>query len=184
MKTVPMKNIYLIRHCQAVGQEPEAPLTNQGIKDAVALIDFFRDKKIDVIYSSPFLRAVETIRPFADSVGLKVNLDDRLKERVLSSWQVDDWMAKLESSYMDLDLTFEGGESSREAMRRGVECIEGIAKRPESNFIVVSHGALLSLIIKHYDSAFGFKEWKSMRNPDIFVLRGNLISNCQEWRFN
>ncbi len=117
MKTFPMKNIFLERHCQAVGQEPEAPLTSQGTKDAIALIDFFQDKKIDAIYSSPFLRAVETIRPFADSVGLKVNLDHRLKERVLSSLQLDDWMAKLEATYTDLDLTFEGGESSREAMR-------------------------------------------------------------------
>lgn len=184
MNAVPMKSIYLVRHGQAAGQEPEAPLTSQGTKDSAALIDFFRDKKIDVIYSSPYVRAVETIRPFADSVGLKVNLDHRLKERVLSSLQLDDWVAKLEAAYHDLDLTYEGGESSREAMRRGVECIEEIGKRPESTFVVVSHGALLSLIIKHYDNAFGFEEWKTMRNPDIFVLRGNLISNCQEGRSN
>lgn len=179
-----MKTIYLVRHCQAAGQEPEAPLTSQGIKDSVALIDFFHDKNIDVIYSSPFLRAMETIRPFAESVGLNVNLDDRLKERVLSSLQLDNWMAKLEATYNDLDLTFEGGESSTEAMRRGVGFIEGIVQRPETNFVVVSHGALLSLIIKHYDSSFGFAEWKSMRNPDIFVLRGKLISNYKDRRFN
>lgn len=130
MKSVPMKSIYVVRHCQAAGQEPEAPLTSQGTKDAEAFIDFFRDKKIDVIYSSPFLRAVETIRPFADSVGLKVNPDDRLKERVLSSYPLDDWMAKLEATYHDLDLTLEGGESSREAMRRGVECSATIPRIP------------------------------------------------------
>ncbi|MGG6310371.1 histidine phosphatase family protein [Paenibacillus macerans] len=167
-----MKNIYLVRHCKATGQEPEASLTSQGVKESIQLVDFFKDKHIDVIYSSPLLRAIETIRPFANEVGQEVIIEERLKERVLSTIDLDNWMMKLEATYEDLDLSFEGGESSREAMARGISFIEELLNRQEvRNFIVVSHGALLSLMIKHFVNGFGYEEWKRMRNPDIYHLK-------------
>ncbi|WP_159880978.1 histidine phosphatase family protein [Paenibacillus puerhi] len=166
-----MKHIYLLRHGKAAGQEPEAPLTAQGQEDALQLVDFFMNKPIDLIYSSPYLRAVETILPFAKAASKKVVMDDRLRERVLSTVQLDDWMSKLEATYDDLELSFEGGESSSKAMSRGIGFIEEIWARPEESSIVVSHGALLSLIIKHYVPEFGFNEWKRMANPDIFHMK-------------
>jgi len=36
-----MKRIYLVRHCKAAGQEPEAPLTEEGVTQAERLADFF-----------------------------------------------------------------------------------------------------------------------------------------------
>lgn len=168
-----MKNIYLVRHCKSAGQEPDAPLTEQGREDTARLVDFFMDKYIEVIISSPFVRTIETIKPFAKTIGKEILIDERLKERVLSSIDLDDWITKLEETYEDLDLKFEGGESSNEAMRRGIELIEELHERPETNFIVVTHGALLSLIIKHYVKAFGFKEWRSLTNPDIYRLEVN-----------
>ena len=166
-----MKHIYLVRHCKAAGQEADAPLTDQGREDSARLARFFQDKQIEVIISSPYTRAVETIRPFAESAGKRIYVDDRLKERVLSANDLDDWMSKLEQTFQHLDLKFEGGESSNEAMRRGIGVIEELLERPESRFVVVTHGALLSLMIKHYVSAFGFDDWKNMKNPDIFCLR-------------
>lgn len=166
-----MKSIYLVRHCKAAGQEPEAPLTSQGRDDSLQLIDFFIDKSVEVIYSSPYIRAIDSIKPFAMAVGLDVNVDFRLTERVLSTVELDDWMEKLELTYDDLKLRFEGGESSNEAIRRGIECIEEILEQPVKNSIVVSHGALMSLMIKHYSKDFGFNEWKRMTNPDIFHLK-------------
>lgn len=165
-----MKAIYLVRHCAAVGQAPEASLTVQGQEDSIRLIDFFRDKDIEVIITSPFVRAIETITPFANTIKKEILIDERLKERVLSTTNLYNWMEKLEATYEDMDLKFPGGESSKEAMRRGIEVIEEQLERPESNIIVVTHGALLSLIIKHYSKEFGFEEWRNLKNPDIYKL--------------
>lgn len=165
-----MKLIYLVRHCEAVGQAPEDSLTVQGQEDTVRLIDFFRDKDIEMIISSPFVRTIETINPFANTIEKDILIDERLKERVLSTTNLDNWMENLEATYEDMDLKFEGGESSNEAMRRGIEVIEEQLERPESNIIVVTHGALLSLIIRHYSKEFGFEEWKNLKNPDIYKL--------------
>lgn len=173
-----MKRIYLVRHCKAAGQEADAPLTEQGQKDAVRLIGFFEDKHIEMIISSPYLRAVHTIKPFATAHGIEILIDERLKERVLSTLELTDWMVKLEETYQDMDLKFGGGESSNEAMGRGIELIHELLDRPETNFIIVTHGALLSLIIKHYKKTFGYEEWNRLTNPDIFLLESR--QDCNE----
>lgn len=59
----------------------------------------------------------------------------------------------------------------REAMIRGVAVIEELIQRPEMNFVVVTHGNLLTLILKHYDDSFGFEAWSRLSNPDIYELR-------------
>lgn len=67
----PMKNVYLVRHCQAIGQEPEASLSERGREDAEGkIVDFFMDQDIEFI-SSPWNRAIETIGPLLLSLILK-----------------------------------------------------------------------------------------------------------------
>lgn len=85
-----MKQVYIVRHCKAAGQEPDAPLTETGAKQAVELAEFFSGKEVDFILSSPFERAYRTITPLADRIGLDVALDNRLAERVLSSNNYED----------------------------------------------------------------------------------------------
>ncbi|MNN34394.1 Histidine phosphatase superfamily [compost metagenome] len=75
-----------MRHCEAVGQAPEDSLTVQGQEDTARLIDFFRDKDIEMIISSPFVRTIETINPFANTIEKDILIDERLKERVQLTW--------------------------------------------------------------------------------------------------
>ena len=176
------KRIYLVRHGKAAGQEPEAPLTAEGVRQARELVRFFEDRHIEFIVSSPYVRAVETIRPLAERLGLDIRTDHRLKERVLSSAPLDDWMTRLEETFRTPDLKFEGGESSREAAERGLAVIRELAERPENAMVAVSHGGLLALLIRHYDPSFGFTEWKRMTNPDVYELEiGDGGASVRRW---
>ena len=166
-----MKQIFLIRHCQAAGQEPEAPLTQEGIRQSNQLMDFLSDKNIDRIVSSPYKRAIDTIQPLSQAIGVPIIVDARLEERVLSSKHLENWMELLRATYENLDQIYEGGESSREAMNRGVAVIHEIMDRTDGNAVVVTHGALMSLILKHFDDSVGFEEWRSLTNPDVYVIR-------------
>lgn len=165
-----MKTIYLIRHCKALGQESEADLTAEGEEQSYAVADFLKNRNIDFIVSSPFLRAVKTIQPLADELKLKINTDARLSERLLSAAPLPDWLDRLQDSFIDEDLKLEGGESSAEAAARGLEVIEELLQSKSNRMAVVSHGNLLSLIIRNYNKSFGFADWKQMSNPDIFEL--------------
>ncbi|SDM59704.1 Predicted acetyltransferase [Bacillus sp. OK048] len=166
-----MKNIYLIRHCEAGGQPAEATLTDNGFKQATHLSEFFRDISIDRIISSPYKRAVQTVEPLAKRMNLEIEKNELLTERVLSNQNLDDWLEKLKDTFDNQDLKFEGGESSKEAMKRIVEVVEDVRESATQNTIIVTHGNLLSLLLNHYNNQFGFEDWRSLRNPDVFLLK-------------
>lgn len=48
-----MENMYVVRHCKAEGQTSDALLTAKGIEEADKFTDFFFNKKIEYIISSP-----------------------------------------------------------------------------------------------------------------------------------
>lgn len=160
------KTLYLVRHCRATGQEPDAELTSQGFEQAQALTDFFRKIDVSHIVSSPFTRAIQSIEQLAESRSLPIQIDDRLAERVLSTEDMPDWMEKLEQSFLDFDLKFEGGESAREAAERGAEAL---AEAPDGA-ILVTHGNMMGLLLKKFEEAYGFEEWKALSNPDVYIL--------------
>ncbi|MBL1705541.1 histidine phosphatase family protein, partial [Klebsiella pneumoniae] len=39
--------------------------------------------------------------------------------------------------------------------------------------LLVTHGNLLTLILRHFDSSIGFHEWKTLTNPDIYEITLN-----------
>ncbi|MGG4108138.1 histidine phosphatase family protein [Paenibacillus lautus] len=165
-----MKNVIIVRHCKAEGQAVDAPLTVQGIKQALELAEFLSDKGIDHIVSSPYRRACDTIKPLANLIGVEVVMDERLTERVLSGCNEPAWREMLRQTYDDLDLCYEGGESSRTAMHRAVRVVEEVLQNSSQNAVIVSHGNLISLLLKYYDNRIGFDEWEALTNPDVYQL--------------
>ncbi|KKK37091.1 phosphoglycerate mutase [Mesobacillus campisalis] len=178
-----MKTIYLIRHCEAQGQPPEAQLTEKGREQADQLAEFFSEMKIDRILSSPFQRAVDSVKPLAKQLGIEVELDRRLEERTLSSNNLENWLDALRRTFDDQDLKLEGGESSREAASRIVAVVEEVLLSESRESIIVTHGNLLSLLLRNYNPDFGFDQWQRLSNPDVFMLKhnGNRVSVIRLW---
>lgn len=165
-----MKKIYLVRHCEAEGQAPNAPLTEKGIRQAEELATMLQGFKIERIFSSPYSRAIQSIEPFATKKQLEIEVDNRLRERVLSTEFSPDWLEKLEKTFDDLDLAYEGGESSNEAAKRILQVIDDIKNSNVGRTVIVAHGGILSVLLNHYDQAFSFEQWRRMTNPDVFLL--------------
>lgn len=165
-----MKRIYIIRHCKAEGQDENANLTSEGYNQSYMLRDFFVDQKIDKIISSHFVRAVQTIEPLGEYKGIDILKDSRLSERILSTENYSDWLDKLKMTFQERDLTFVGGESSNEALLRINNVFEEVINSPEENVILVTHGAIMSLLLNSIDDNFGFEQWQSLTNPDIYLI--------------
>src|SRR5690625_7221239 len=94
------------------------------MEQANQLADFLSTHKIDRILSSPYLRAIQSIEPFSKRTNIQIEEDERLKERVLSNVNLIDWLEKLEKTYDNLTLTYEGGESSIQAKIGRASCRE------------------------------------------------------------
>jgi len=166
-----LKNIYLVRHCEAEGQSAEAQLTERGNHQALDLSAFFHSIQVDRIISSPYKRARQSIEPLALCLNLEIENDHRLTERVLSSENLPNWFEKLKATFTDMDLTFEGGESSRAAMKRIVAVTEEVFQSDAINTVIVTHGNIMSLLLKHYQKDVGFTDWCNLSNPDVFLLK-------------
>lgn len=162
--------LYIIRHCEANGQAPNACLTLAGSEASGRLAKFLSGLNIELVISSPFTRAVHTIQPFILQNNIPFKLDDRLKERVLSSEDLPDWYEKLQQTYIDKELNFTGGESSNEATKRINELVEELKQRNYKSVAIVTHGNIMSLLLNYYQPHFGFEEWKQLSNPDVFEL--------------
>lgn len=116
-------------------------------------------------------------------LGLDVEIDRRLTERILSTNNLSDWFEKLRNTFEDIELKYEGGESSREAMNRIVEVVEEIFSRNNDHTVVVTHGNLMSLLFMFYNKDFGFDNWERLSNPDVFLLskEGNQVTFKRIW---
>lgn len=168
-----MTKLYLIRHCQAEGQEPEAQLTAEGHEQAEKLALFLEKYNINRIISSPFRRAIQTITPFAHKRNLEIEVDERLRERILSSENFSDWFEKLKQSFEDRDIKFIGGESSKEATERIVSIVTELSHSQTDNIAIITHGNVSALLLNHISQDFGFDQWLKLTNPDVYVLENN-----------
>lgn len=163
------KTIYLIRHAAARGQTADAPLTPEGIDQAEALAEFLSPFGIRQIVSSPYARALNTIKPLSTRLNIEIKLDERLVEAALSTTDHPDWIDKLRDTFSNFALSFKGGESSQAATTRAMAAIND-ALSYTGPLVVVTHGRLLTLILKHFDPKFGFAEWQGLTTPDIFRI--------------
>lgn len=164
------KIIYLVRHCQAAGQAADAPLTSKGILQAEALAEFLSAAEIASIVSSPFARALQSIKPLSIRSNIEIKLDERLIEAALSAIDYSDWLDKLRGTFSDFELCFEGGESSRAATTRATAALNDALSSDMDSIAVVTHGRLLTLILKRFDSKYGFEEWQKLTTPDVFRI--------------
>lgn len=178
------KTIYLIRHCQAAGQAADAPLTSEGIAQAEALAEFLSEAQIGQIVSSPFVRALQSIKPLSIRLNIESKSDARLIEAALSTIDYSDWLDKLRETFSDFELSFEGGESSRVATRRATAAVNDALLLDTDRIAMVTHGRLLTLILNHFDSKYGFEEWRNLTTPDVFrlVIKENEFQVDRIWK--
>lgn len=161
----------LIRHCTATGQEPDAPLTETGRQQSQMLADFLSNYLIDHITTSEYLRARQSIEPFASQSDLTIHQDARLNERTLSAEPLENWQDVVSDSFEDHDLRALGGESAREVLTRAWAALEEILNANHTLPVVVTHGNLMALVLHSLDPDFGFEKWLSLSNPDVYMLR-------------
>ena len=107
----------------------------------------------------------------AERSGLAAVHDARLVERTLSSQPLEDWRWHVERSFEDLDYRAPGGESAREAQQRGREALDAVVAAGHGCALLVTHGNLMTLLLRSLDESFGFAAWESLSNPDVFRVR-------------
>lgn len=171
--------VYLLRHAEsrssATVKQPDWPLSDLGKEQARDLVPILAKLNIDHVYTSPFLRAVETAKPFAEFAGKPLHIYYELREQH-SLWMdsVEEFMDQMRKRWEDFHFTPPGTESNAECQLRIVNAVRDLIRRhPGSTLLVSSHGSAISLLLNSIHSSFSFEEWMAMKNPDLFRIKAD-----------
>lgn len=156
-----MTKVYFVRHAQpeyAWKEDRTRPLTEDGKNDSAIVLEFLKDKKVDVFYSSPYKRSMDTIADTAAFFGKEIITDERLRERETGAHGNNHEM--FQKRWSDHDYHEDGGESIAMVQNRNMEALKKIlSDNPDKGIVIGTHGTALSTILNFYDNGFGCNDF-------------------------
>lgn len=175
--------IYMVRHAESPfvsGQERTRGLSEEGLEKAKKVAETFEDIDVDLVVSSSYRRAMQTVEYLANEKGLPIIRFEELRERRIKGLDYklpwDELVKVIEKSFVDIDFSLSGGESTRKVQERSIPMIEKLLDRYKGKSIVVgTHGNIMTIIMNYYNKEYGFNFWNSTSTPDIYKL--SFVSN-------
>ena len=129
----------------------ELGITEQGKEDIKRLIPILKEKKIDLIFASDYLRTQITSKIIAEALNVEIISDKRLRDIDLGIYE-----GRKKQEYYDnvspkemFEKGVEEGESWLDCVNRMEDFIKDIEKQYQNkNILIVSHGEPLWLLEK------------------------------------
>ncbi len=171
-----MTNIYFVRHCEpdfSIHEDLIRPLTDKGLKDSKRVAEVLKSKKIHGIYSSPYKRAIDTVKELANALNLKVVTKEDLRERTITDQWIDDFNEFVKCQWEDFGYKLSKGECLRQVQERNITALKEILNENKGkNVVIGTHGTALSTILNYYNKTFGYEEFNRIKSimPWIIVM--------------
>jgi len=177
-----MTKIYFVRHAQpdfSIHDDRIRPLTGKGWQDSKKVTSFLADKNVEMIFSSPYQRSIDTVRDFADTTGLQIHIVDDLRERKITNAWIDDFEGYSKDQWSDFDYKLPEGESLREVQERNISALNSILKKHKNKVIVIAtHGTALSTIINYYNESFTLEDFMRIKDVMPFIVEMELKNDA------
>ena len=125
----------------------DVPLTETGVLQAAAAAKRLASAGIEVIVTSPLLRATRTAQEVAEVTGAPVVTDEGFRETDFGAWEGltfadvrQRWPAEVKTWLADSSVPPPGGESLAEVSTRVTEALHRVlASRQQQTILIVSH---------------------------------------------
>ncbi|WP_249435658.1 histidine phosphatase family protein [Paenibacillus sp. Marseille-Q4541] len=171
-------HIYMVRHAESVhihGEERSRGLTEEGLLHAKYIADLFANIQVDVVVSSPYERAIQTVQYIAAEKGLNIQEYEDLRERPIKGLNYKEtWDVIVEAirvSFDDKDYALQGGETTNQARERSVPTLELLLEQYEGKHVVIgTHGNIMTIMMNYYHSKYDYHFWEQTSKPDIYHL--------------
>lgn len=165
--------LIMVRHAKVIYTEDDKSreLSEEGKMQRKDVLEALKRENVDIIYYSPYKRAIDTIKLYADFRNMDINIVDDLRERKVSDVFIDDFVSFSIKQWKDFNYKLNGGESLNDVKDRGIKAIENILNKHKGKDIVVgTHGTFLGVLLNHYDDKFNYEDWKALKMPAIFII--------------
>lgn len=174
MGTGDVTRIILVRHADSVVPTPggpdqlSRPLTPAGLAAAASLAPELVALGAHRVVSSPYLRAVQTVRPAAAALGVPVETDQELREWDSGLGPRPDFARLHEESWADPSLARPGGESLAQLSARAVRALRRLLDGPD--VLVGSHGNFVSRALVGFGCPVDWAFARAMPMPAVYVV--------------
>lgn len=172
-----MLDLYVTRHGQTVWNierrfqgRKDSPLTELGRIQAALLHERIKNLELDVIYTSPSKRTIETTRLIKGNLDIPVHEAEELYEMDFGEWEgqsIDEVLK--EHSQLYEHLVYEPdkyvpvtGESFDELFMRTRKIVEEIKRKYwEKKVLIVTHGVTRKALMAQFHKSEVDEFWKS-----------------------
>jgi probable phosphoglycerate mutase len=185
----------LVRHAETawnaegrVQGQLDIPLSEVGLAQARAVAAVLGNESFSQIYSSDLTRVRQTAQPTADRLGMKVLLEENLRERHYGSFQgitYTEAKQRFPAQFArfkahELDFDFSNGESLARFNERALACIDSLVKRhPGEHVLVFTHGGVLEMVYR-YATGRALSSPRDFEIPNAAINRVEV--GAQGWR--
>lgn len=170
-----MTTVYFVRHAEPNFENHDdmsRELSEKGLADRRLVTEFLSNKGIDSVLSSPFKRAVDTVKDFADNNGIKIITVNDFRERKVGNDWIEDFNTFCKRQWEDFSYKLSNGESLGEVQCRNTNALNEVLESYKSKTVVIgTHGTALSTIINYYDRCFEYEQFCEIKFLMPWVVR-------------
>ncbi|MFM2302956.1 MAG: hypothetical protein RLZZ135_359 [Cyanobacteriota bacterium] len=193
-----MQTLWLVRHAQRLDfVRPEwfetatypydPPLSVEGLARSIVIAERLSQLSIDLIFTSPFLRTIQTVDPLAQKLGLPIRLEWGLCE-----WLCQDWTSALPETtpldtlmidYPNIDSAYQSlvipcyPETQAELDARIHILTQKLVCSHSQNMLAIAHkGSVLGIAA----ALTGDDVWRTYDLPCGAIIK--LVRSEQRWR--
>ncbi|MCX2745271.1 histidine phosphatase family protein [Mangrovivirga sp. M17] len=159
------KTIYIIRHGETdynkngivQGSGINASLNEQGVAQAEAFFDHYKDSGFEKVYTSDLVRTIESVTGFIN-LGIDHEIVEDLREINWGSKEGKKVSVEDKSDYANLikewyngntHLKFDKGESPEEVRERMSRGFNKVLEGNHSKVLVCTHGRAMRILLSH-----------------------------------
>ena len=170
-----MTTVYFVRHAESDHQnrdERTRELSPRGMQDKERVTRFLSDKGVDVAFSSPYQRAIDTIADFTGRQELKIHCEEDFREWRRDARGFESFEEMCRRCWTEFDFKAPDSESLREVQERNIGALEKILERFQGKTVIIgTHGMALSTVYNHYDESFDYEAFLKVKDVMPRVVR-------------
>ncbi|GAB3837729.1 histidine phosphatase family protein [Micromonospora andamanensis] len=170
--------IVLVRHARSVPPTADGPdeftrpLTTDGLRQAQELVAVLTEPRPAAVWSSPYRRAIQTVQPTADALGLPVRTLTELREWDDGLSFTEVWESHYVRSWANLSYARPGGESLEQLGIRAVEAVRTLVRHNRGRVVLVGgHGTFICRALAGFGVPVSWATVRQMPMPAIYRLR-------------
>ena len=142
---------YKVNEIEQIRNEKN-PLSVNGERYADQMSNYPELLKVELLYSSHYVRAMATAKYIAEKNGIELNVDERLGERRFGVDKMSELPSNFfEEQFRNWDYKLSNGESANDVSKRMNDALSEILDSNKGKVIaIISHGTAISTMLKKW----------------------------------